>query len=141
LSKSQTAHLDVAGDSASALRADLVLTGVEQAGASYEGHVFVGNPEATDSTERSRDQGYVGSFSLYGYGDAAPPEMAAAKARRAEGDPAVAPIEKRLRVDGDLLRDVLARHPDPMVTVVAVPADPGAVVQLPLFERVELAPA
>jgi hypothetical protein len=138
LTISQTSNLRIPDNFAVAAGADLVFMGIEQAGASYEGLVFVGNPTADEETERSAEHGYVGSLSVFGYGDAAPPEMAEAKLRRAEGDPAVAPIEKRVRVDGELLRDVLTHAPEATATVVAVPSDPGTVIPAPLFERVSL---
>jgi hypothetical protein len=140
LSIFQTSDLRVPGDVAEAAGVDVVFTGVEQAGPSYEALVFIGNPGANETTERSPEAGYVGSFSVFGYGEAAPPEMAQAKLRRAEGDAAVAPIEKRVRLDGDLLRDVVSGAPGPTATVVAVPADPGSAIPLPLFEHVSIEP-
>lgn len=138
LSNSQTVTVNPGSDIAEAERADLVFTGVEQAGPSYEGRVFIGNPDASDATELSPENGYVGSFSVYGYGDAAPPEMSEAKADRADGAPAVAPIEKRLRVDGEVLRELLSSASEPILTVVAVPSDRAVRIPSPLFQHVGL---
>lgn len=49
-------------------RADLVFDGVDHAGPSYEARVFLNNPGATANTPRSPDQGYAGSFHIFGHG-------------------------------------------------------------------------
>jgi hypothetical protein len=48
-------------------RADLVFYGVDHSGPSYEARVFVNNPEADAATARVLDQGYAGSFSVFGH--------------------------------------------------------------------------
>jgi hypothetical protein len=108
-----------------AKRADLVFTGVEQAGPSFEGRVFLNNPGADESTARDPASGYAGSFHVYGYGSPAPPAVAEAQVARQSGDEAVAPIEKRVQADEWALRSALERSDDLTVTVVPVPVDPG----------------
>jgi tyrosinase len=49
-------------------RADLVFYGVDHAGPSYEGRVFINNPSAGADTERVDEQGYAGAFSVFGHG-------------------------------------------------------------------------
>src|SRR5260370_14296464 len=49
-------------------RADLVLEGVDHSGPSYEGLVFIGNPEANIETPRDLGVGYAGSFTIFGHG-------------------------------------------------------------------------
>jgi len=49
-------------------RADILLHGVEQSGASFEGRVFLNNPKATHDTPTTPEHGYAGSFHVYGYG-------------------------------------------------------------------------
>lgn len=119
-------------------RADLVFGGVEQAGPSWEGRVFLNNPGADESTPRNAGAGYAGSFHVYGYGDPAPPDIAERKARQEEGGPAVAPIEKRLHADPEALRSALSGTDELTVTVVAVPADPGGAVPERPYERLEI---
>jgi hypothetical protein len=48
-------------------RADLVFYGVDHAGPSYEARVFINNPKADASTERVDEQGYAGSFAVFGH--------------------------------------------------------------------------
>src|SRR4051794_21421497 len=87
-----------------AKRADLVFTGVEQAGPSFEGRVFLNNPGADESTARDPESGYAGTFHVYGYGNPPPPAVAEAQEARQPGDEAVAPIEKRVQADEWALR-------------------------------------
>jgi hypothetical protein len=49
-------------------RADLVFEGVDHAGPSYEGRVFLNNPDADADTPRTLEQGYAGSFHVFGHG-------------------------------------------------------------------------
>jgi hypothetical protein len=50
-------------------RADLVFESVEHAGPSYEARVFLNNPNADADTPRTADQGYAGSFHIFGHGN------------------------------------------------------------------------
>jgi len=49
-------------------RADIELVGVDHSGSSYEGRVYVNNPDADERTERSAEAGYVGSYHIFGHG-------------------------------------------------------------------------
>jgi hypothetical protein len=48
-------------------RADLELEGLERFGASYVGLVFLGNPEADETTSLEPAQGYAGRFTVFGH--------------------------------------------------------------------------
>jgi hypothetical protein len=48
-------------------RADLVFYGVDHSGPSYEARVFVNNPQADPATERVLEEGYAGSFTVFGH--------------------------------------------------------------------------
>ena len=54
-------------------RADLVFYDVEHSGPSYEGRVFINNPDASEETALDLEEGYAGSFTVFGhagcYGD------------------------------------------------------------------------
>jgi hypothetical protein len=117
---------------------DLVFAGIDQAGPSFEGRVFLNNPAADESTARSPDSGYAGSFHVFGFGTPSPPAIADAQARQQPGDAAVAPIEKRVRADEAAVRAALARARDLTVTVVPVPVDPGGPTPATAFEHVEV---
>ena len=112
-----------------------MFSGVEQAGPSFEGRVFLNNPGADETTPATDDAGYAGSFHVFGYGAAAPPAIKEARSARESEGPAVAPIEKRLRVDPVVAR----RAPGgPLtVTVVSVPVEAGAGVPARPAEKVE----
>src|SRR6516165_5723599 len=49
-------------------RADIEFIGVDHAGSSYEGRIFLNNPTADDQTPRSPDVGYAGSYFIFGHG-------------------------------------------------------------------------
>lgn len=49
-------------------RADLRFLGVAHRGESYEGRVYLDNPEATPATGQDADAGYAGSFYVFGHG-------------------------------------------------------------------------
>ncbi|MGA2452926.1 MAG: hypothetical protein ABSG93_05350 [Solirubrobacteraceae bacterium] len=48
-------------------RADLEFEGVERFGASFVGLVFLGNPEADETTAQTPAQGYAGRFTVFGH--------------------------------------------------------------------------
>ena len=54
-------------------RADLIFYGVDHSGPSYEARVYVNRPDADEETPREPQEGYVGSFTVFGhagcYGD------------------------------------------------------------------------
>ena len=49
-------------------RADIEFEGVDHSGASFEGRVFLNNPEADEDTELTPENGYAGSFFVFGHG-------------------------------------------------------------------------
>jgi hypothetical protein len=56
---------DLSGDEIS--RADLVFVGVAHRGESYEARVYLGNSDANLETGLDPDQGYAGSFVVFGH--------------------------------------------------------------------------
>jgi hypothetical protein len=65
--------LELPDDREEISRADIVFYGVDHSGLSYEARVFLDNPRADADTPRSLDDGYAGSYSVFGhagcYGD------------------------------------------------------------------------
>jgi hypothetical protein len=49
-------------------RIDLEIYGLDHGGASYEGRVFVNNRDANQDTQKSEENGYVGSFYVFAHG-------------------------------------------------------------------------
>lgn len=110
---------------ARAARADVVIEGLEQAGPSFGGHVFLDNPSATLQTPRDAEHGYAGSFSVFGQGGGS------AGARPADaGGGAVAPITKEVIATG-AVRAAAERGAD-AVSVTIVPEPRGAAAPAPL---------
>jgi hypothetical protein len=48
--------------------ADLIFEDVDHAGPTYEGRVFLNNPDATADTTPTPENGYAGSFHIFGHG-------------------------------------------------------------------------
>lgn len=117
-------------------RTELIFDGVDMAGASFEGRVFLNNPHADAGTEPAPESGYAGSFYVYGYGEPVSPEIAAARSRGETG--ALAPVEQRVQPDEAVMRAALDGRDQLTVTVVSIPADPGGDVPDRPFEKVEV---
>jgi hypothetical protein len=49
-------------------RADIELIDVDHSGPSYEGRVFINEPDANHSTPKNIENGYVGSYYIFGHG-------------------------------------------------------------------------
>ncbi|HEX8742874.1 MAG TPA: hypothetical protein VF712_07055 [Thermoleophilaceae bacterium] len=106
-------------DAAGFDHAELVFEGVEQAGPSFEGRVFVNNPNADERTEKTPANGYVGSFHVFGFGG-----LAADTGEGAAGG-ARLPGTQRVKADAEALRAAMAGSEELTVKVVPVPADPA----------------
>jgi tyrosinase len=60
--------LDVSALDSGYNRADIEFIGVDHAGSSYEGRVFLNNPDADAQTPRAPDHRYAGSYFIFGHG-------------------------------------------------------------------------
>jgi hypothetical protein len=49
-------------------RADIEFHGVDHAGASYEGRVYINNADADADTDMTVENGYAGSYYIFGHG-------------------------------------------------------------------------
>jgi hypothetical protein len=58
-------------------RADIEVSGLEQAGPSYELRIFLNHPDAGAETQPTEAEGYAGSIYVYGYGQAPPGDAGA----------------------------------------------------------------
>lgn len=68
LSKTTSPEIDADGLGGDYSRVDIEFEGVEHGGSTYEGRVYVNNPEADAGTERTLEQGYAGSYYVFGHG-------------------------------------------------------------------------
>jgi len=99
-------------------RADIVIEGLEQAGPSFDGHVFLNNPSADAATERVSRTGYAGAFHVYGQGA---PHRDTTDAPAGE---VIAPITKHL-IATDAVREAARGAGEVTVTVVPVARGAG----------------
>lgn len=65
---SKPVPIDFAGPEHRYVRSDLEIYGIYHGGPSYEGRIFLNNPKADQTTPRSRENGYAGSFYIFGHG-------------------------------------------------------------------------
>ena len=100
-------------------RADIEISGLDQSGPSYEGRVFLNNPRADVKTPLEPENGYAGSFHVFGYGiwpedvrEPAPPPQRSSEGVRA-------PITKDV-IATDAVRAAAAKNPAIVVTIVPV---------------------
>lgn len=63
-----SAPLDTSALDAEFSRADIEFLGVDHAGSSYEGRVFLNNRAADQDTQRHPESGYAGSYFIFGHG-------------------------------------------------------------------------
>lgn len=49
-------------------RADIIFDGVDHSGATYEARVFLNNPDANAKTAKTAQNGYAGTFHIFGHG-------------------------------------------------------------------------
>jgi len=102
-------------------RGDILIHGVDQSGPSFEGRVFLNNPRATADTPTTAENGYAGSFHVYGYG--VWPDDIGKEHKAVDADTIRAPIEKDL-IATDGLREAAAKGDAVTVTVVPVAGHP-----------------
>jgi len=65
---SKDIYLDIAKLETNFYRADIEIHNVDHSGPSYEGRLFLNNADATPLTELNIENGYVGSYHIFGHG-------------------------------------------------------------------------
>ncbi len=100
-------------------RADILFSGVDQSGPSYEVRVFVNNPSADERTDSTAENGYAGSFHVYGYG--LWPDEPLGPEDEAGEMPRPARVRRYLVATEAVRRAVAERGRTITVTAVAVP--------------------
>ena len=104
-------------------RADIVIRNMDGSGISYEGKVFLNNPNANQETVLSLENGYVGSYHIFGYGALFPGDIHKERSRY-DHRPSQSPlIEYKRIVVTDALR-VLGQNTNAFVITI-VPVLPG----------------
>lgn len=110
-------------------RADIQLRGVDHSGNSYEGRVFLNNPDANEDTPTTLEAGFAASFFIFGhggcYGDAGHCEIRARGTRpfdRRTLHPLL-PVDIAVTVT-DAFRQAVAQGESLTVTIVPVVHSP-----------------
>ncbi len=115
--------IDFADSSHRLSSADLEIMGVYHSEASYEGRIYFNNPKADKSTPKTLENGYAGSFYVFGhggcFGDVGHCEINGKRDPFDLRDPhPLAPITKRITVTDALKYYARANRP---VTITIVP--------------------
>jgi hypothetical protein len=104
-------------------RADIEIEGLDHGGSSYEGRVYVNNPEANQDTEPSAGNGYAGSYYVFGHGGCYGDQGHCDVVPRSPYDPrpphGLTPTRKVV-VATDAIRQAAAKKEPLTVTVVPV---------------------
>ena len=119
-------------------RADIEFHGLDHCGESFEGRVFLNNPDANEHTDLTVDNGYAGSFYIFGhggcFGDVGHCEVSAqSRAHDPRQSHPLLPQTKAVRATR-ALRQAVDQGEDIKVTVVPVLA-PG--IEQPAIEGIE----
>lgn len=133
---------DVGGEFA---RADIVFEGLDHAGSSYEGRIFLNNPAADADTGTAAEHGYAGSYYIFGHGGCYFDEAHCEVAPRHPNDPrpphALWPLRKVV-IATDAVRLAAAAGPTMTITVVPVILSTSDQVpedeEIPKFEAVSV---
>ena len=136
--------LELPEDREEVTRADLVFYGVDHSGPSYEARVFLDNTRAEAETPRTLEEGYAGSFTVFGhagcYGDEGhcSPEQRVSDEFDFRAPHPLIPFTKALNVT-----DALKRTTGETVTVTVVAVtrelgDSGSTSDVAPCERIRL---
>jgi len=68
MSRFHSEPLDLPEEREEVVRADLIFYGVDHSGPSYEARIFLDNARASADTPRTTEEGYAGSFTVFGHG-------------------------------------------------------------------------
>lgn len=109
--------------------ADLEIGGIRHTGSSYEGLVYINNPDATPATGKDEEAGYAGSFNVFGHGGCFGAEghcdNREDERRRFDNRPLARSIRTKKRVDiSDALRNAAQADAEIQFTIVARTSDP-----------------
>jgi hypothetical protein len=116
---------------------DVIFEGIDQSGPSYEVRVFLNNPEATPRTPRTPDEGYIGSFHVYGYGSWLPEGDSSLEtaSHGAPNDEAQVPITKSVRMTSEATSALAVSSLS--ITAVAIPYGPVSATEAGVDIRIE----
>lgn len=108
------------------VQAELIFESVDHSDASFEALIYFNNPTADQTTGRSAETGYVGSFDIFGHGRCfgAPGHCAVPNRPLRHGDlrepHALTPVQKRVVIT-DALKHVLTTNEGGLTSMKIVP--------------------
>lgn len=143
--KSTSPEIDLADVAPEFARADIEFEGLDHSGSTYEGRVYLNNPDADENTETTLEAGYAGSYFIFGHGGCFGDEGHCDVAPRATYDPrpphALWPTRKVV-VATEAIRRAVAAGSAMTITVVPVVLSTTEMVpedeELPKFELVSV---
>jgi hypothetical protein len=112
-------HLELGAEGLNFERADIEVYGLDQSGTSYEGRIFLNNRDANSETPTKPENGYAGSFHVYGYGIWPGDLRGNAEDEGLPSQRIRAPIQKDV-VATEAVRAAAARGQDIIVTIIPV---------------------
>jgi hypothetical protein len=122
-------------------RADLVFDGVDHADGSFALRVFFNNPDATDKTEITAENGYVGAVYVFGhggcFGDEGHCDVPVRRAFDRRPPHQLTPAKMWIEVT-DALRQLAQRQDRLVITVVPIMAGEAAQDGPVPFQKVSL---
>ena len=117
-------EIDVAGLDREFVRVDIEFHEIDHSGASFEGRVFLNNDRADERTDRSIENGYAGSFYIFGHGGCYGDEGHCDVVSRRRYDPRPAhpltPARKVVIATDAIRRALQADHAKVLLTVVPI---------------------
>jgi hypothetical protein len=143
--KATSSDIDLDDLGADFSRADIEFEGLDHSGSSYEGRVFVNNPDADPATDTTIENGYAGSYYIFGHGGCFGDEGHCDVQPRSTYDPrpphALWPTRKVV-IATDAIRRAAQSGPTMTITVVPVVLSTTDMVpedeELPKFELVSV---
>lgn len=107
-------------------RADLIFHGLDHSRDSFEGRIFVNNPDADETTAMDPEQGYAGYFFIFGHGECAGDEGHCEVPENPDAvDDLRLPHPLRAATKPVIVTEALQRLAEPRFTVTVVPVLPG----------------
>lgn len=143
--KATSSEIDLSELGTDISRADIEFEGLDHSGSSYEGRVFVNNPDADADTDTTIENGYAGSYYIFGHGGCFGDEGHCDVQPRSTYDPrpphALWPTRKTV-IATDAIRQAAQAGSTMTVTVVPVVLSTTDMVpedeELPKFELVSV---
>jgi len=109
-------------------RADIEFLGIDISGPSYEGRVFLNNPKADENTELSLENGYAGSYYIFGhggcYGDVGHCDIKPRRTFDSRTEHDLTPAYKSM-IATDAIKKILKKTKEIVISVVPITARSG----------------